>query len=223
MKKIILFFMCIVPSISLAEDKLSSFYSNGDYESIVKQLEDTSTDDLDLYELNLLGNAYNRIGDENMSKLYYFLASLNYPQSGEIKNNLKIIMNTEERLNQSFLKFGMSNRELIALINIILFVLIASIFFYKTLIKSLVYNFLILGLLLSSTYISITAPKLDDFKVLHSDTDLKSGYDPKAFSFQPLKASEIVQVKEQIGRYLRVSTIKSPVKTGWIKKEDALP
>ncbi len=215
--------MCIVSFISFAEDELSSFYSQGDYESIVKQLEDINPDALGLYELNLLGNAYNRIGNKNLSKLYYFLASLNYPQSGEIKNNLKLISNSEVELNQPFLTFGLSSRELIALVNIILFVLVILLFLYTSLIKSKAFNFIVLGLFLLAGYASVTAPKLESFKILNSDTDLKSGFDPKAFSFQVLRSSEIVEVKEQIGRYLRVTTVEGPIKTGWINKENVLP
>ena len=197
MKKVALFFMCTLPLLSFADDKLSSFYSSGDYESIVKQLEDKNADNLNLYELNLLGNAYSRVGNNSLSKLYYFLASLNYPQSGEIKNNLKLAMNSSEKLNHSYLKFGMSNRELIALLNIILLLLITPIFFYKALIKSKVYNLLTWGLLFFNAYISIAAPKLESFKVLHSDTELKSGFDPKAFSFQSLRPVKSFMLKNR--------------------------
>ena len=216
MMKIFILFTLLFCGKSFTSE-VEALYSKGEYASVINHFKDISKETLSSLELNMLGNAYYRLGRIEEASLYYYLGLKISPRSPEFSHNLNL-SNPKVFVPKGFYGTRLTKQEIFSVFIFVLAIFSTYYLFRPRLRKKIlgltVYAIIFLGAL----FFGASSPDLGNYGVTKESVELKSGYDPNAMSFYEIPKGVIVKKFDQIGDFVKIKVVDEKETIGWTKR-----
>ena len=216
MIKIFILFTLLLCGKSFASE-VEALYSKGEYASVINHFKDISKESLSSLELNMLGNAYYRLGRIEEASLYYYLGLKISPRSPEFAHNLNL-SNPSVFVPKGFYGTRLTEQEIFSVFIFIL-VIFSTYYLFRPRFRKKILGLTVYALLfLGALFFGATSPNLESYGVTKESVELKSGYDPNAMSFYEVPKGVIIKKYDQVGDFVKIKVVSEKETFGWAKR-----